>query len=193
MNLTIWEISVSKISHIDLELSGSPKVKLDMPFDSRHIISYTCSVVTIALSRTETLFFSRWPWCGLSRSPKAKLIMPFDSRHITSYTCSIVTTALSRTETLFFSRWPWSGLSRSPKVKLIMPFDSQHIISCTCSIVTIALSHTEILFFSRWPRPNVKLIIRRLVDERFWNFIIVELNYFTGTIYVCYTQKLIRL
>ena len=37
----------------------SPKVKLIMPFDSQHIISYTCSIVTKALSRTETLFFSR--------------------------------------------------------------------------------------------------------------------------------------
>ena len=136
-----------------------------MPSDSRHITSYTCSILTIALSCTETLFFSRWPWSGLSRSPKVKLIMPSDSRHITSYTCFIVTIALSRTETLFISRWPRSGLSRSPKVKLVMPFDSRHIISYTCSIVTIALSRTETLFFSRWPRsglsrsPKVKLIM----------------------------------
>ena len=123
-----------------------------MPSDSRHITSYTCSMVTITLSRTETLFFSRWPWSGLSRSSKVKLIMPSDLRYITSYTCSIVTIALSRMETLFFSRWPWSGLSRSPKVKLIMLSDSQHITSNTYSVVTIVLSRTGTLFFSRWPR-----------------------------------------
>ena len=87
-------------------LSRSLKVKLNMPFDSRHIISYTCSIVTIALSRTRTLFFSRWPRFGFSRSPKVKLIMPFDPWHITSYKCFILTIDLSRTETLFFSRWP---------------------------------------------------------------------------------------
>ena len=38
------------------DLSRSPKVKLITPFDSQHIISYTSPIVTIALSRTETLF-----------------------------------------------------------------------------------------------------------------------------------------
>ena len=108
--------------------------------------SYLCSIVATAISRTDTLFFSRWPWSGLSRPPKVKLLMPSVSRHITSFTCSIVTTALSRKETLFFSRWPWSGFLRSTNVKLIMPFDSRHITSYTCSIVTIALSRTETLF-----------------------------------------------
>ena len=111
-----------------------------MPFDSRHIISYTCSTVTIALSRMETLFFSRWPWSGLPRSPKVKLILPSDSRHIISYTCFIVTIAISRTETLFFIRWPWSGLPRSPEVELIMPFDLRPMTSYTCFTITISLS-----------------------------------------------------
>ena len=106
-------------------LSRSPKVKLNMPFNLRHIISYTCSIVTIALSRTETLFFSRWPWSGFSRSPKVKLIMPFDPWHITSYKCFIVTIALSRTETLFFSRWPRSILSVT-KCQTDYPFLSFH-------------------------------------------------------------------
>ena len=164
-----------------------------MPFDSRHITSYTCSIVTIALSRTETLFFSRWPWSRLSRSPKVKLNMPMDSRNIISNTCSKVTIALSRTETLFFNRWPWSGLSRSPKVKLNMSFDSRHIISYTCSVVTIALSRTETLFFSRSPR-SVLLVIKRqthyrLVDGMVWHFIIFELDYFTRCIYACYMQS----
>ena len=128
------------------DLPRSSKVKLIMASDLRHITSYTCSIVTIALSRMETLFFSRWPRSGLSRSPEVKLIMPSDSWHITSYTCSIVTIALSCMETLFFSRCPRSGLLRSPKFKLNMPFDSRHIISYTWSIVTITLFHTETLF-----------------------------------------------
>ena len=47
-------------------LPRSPKVKLIMPSDSRHIISYMCFIVTIALSRPETLFFSWWPRSVLS-------------------------------------------------------------------------------------------------------------------------------
>ena len=92
------------------DLSRSPKVKLIMPSDSRHITSYTCSIATITLSDTETLFFSKWPWSGFSRSPKVKLNMTFNSPHIISYTCSIVFVALSRTETPFFRRWPWSDI-----------------------------------------------------------------------------------
>ena len=90
------------------DVSRSSKVKLIMPSDSRHIISYTCSIVTIAQSRMETLFLSRWPWSDLSRSAKVELIMPSDSRPMICYWCSMVSIALSRTETLFFSRWPWS-------------------------------------------------------------------------------------
>ena len=72
-----------------------------MPSDSRHITSYTCSIVTKTLFRTKILFFSRWPWSGLSKSSKVKQIMPSDSRHVIFCTCSIVTIALSHTKTLF--------------------------------------------------------------------------------------------
>ena len=101
---------------------------------------YWCSIVTIALSRAETMFFSIWPWSDLSRSPMVKLIMPFYLRHMTSYLCCIVTIALSRTETLFLSIWPRSELSRSPNVKLIVPSDQRLITSYWRSRVTIALS-----------------------------------------------------
>ena len=130
-----------------------------MPFDSRHIISYTCSTVTIALSRMETLIFSRWPWSDLPRSPKVKLILPSDSRHIISYTCFIVTIAISRTETLFFSRWPWSGLSRSPEVELIMPFDSRHYIMYVFYSNYSAISHGNPVFLQMtliWPSKVTK-------------------------------------
>ena len=124
-------------------LFGSPEDKLIMSFDSRHIFSYTCSIETMALSRTETLFFSRWPWSGVSRTPKVKLIMLSYLWPMTQNWCSIVTIAQSRTDNLFFSIWPWSDLSRSPKVKLIMPSDSRHITSFTSSTVTIAQSRTK--------------------------------------------------
>ena len=70
-----------------------------MPSDLRPITSYQCYIITIALSRTETLFLSRWLWSGFSRSPKVKLIMPSDSRPISYYKCSYVTIALSLTDT----------------------------------------------------------------------------------------------
>ena len=40
------------------DLSRSPKVKLITPSDSPHIFSYPSSIVTIALSRTQTLFLA---------------------------------------------------------------------------------------------------------------------------------------
>ena len=61
-----------------------------------YMTSYLCCIVTIALSRTETLFFSIWPRSDLSRSPNVKLIFPFDLRLMTSYLQSIVTISLSR-------------------------------------------------------------------------------------------------
>ena len=67
------------------DLLRSAKVKLMMPSDSWPMTCYQCSIVTIALSRTETMFFSRWPWSDLSRSAKVKLIMPSDSRPMTCY------------------------------------------------------------------------------------------------------------
>ena len=65
-----------------------------MPSDRRPMTCYKCSKVTIAQSRTETLFFSTWPWSDLSRSAKVKLIMPAKPRPMTCYQCS-------RTGTLF--------------------------------------------------------------------------------------------
>ena len=56
-----------------------------MPSDPRPMTPYKCSIVTIALSRTETVIFSRWPWSDLSRSPEVKLIMPSDSRPMIPY------------------------------------------------------------------------------------------------------------
>ena len=127
------------------DLSRSPKVELITPSDSRPISYYKCSSVTIELSLTETLFFSKWPWSDLSRTPKVKLITPFNPQPMSSYKRSIVTIALSRTETVFL-QWSWSDLSRTPKVKLITPFNPQPMSSYKRSIVTIALSHTETVF-----------------------------------------------
>ena len=123
------------------------------------------SIVTIALSRTKILFFSRWPWSDLSRSPKVKLIVTSDPQPMTSYYSSIVTKALSCAETVFFSRWPWSDLSRSPKVKLIIPSNPRPMTYYYCSVVNILLSLTETMFFRIWPwsdpsrSPKVKLIM----------------------------------
>ena len=109
--------------------------------------SYLCSIVTTAISRTETLFFSRWPWSGLSRPPKVKLIMPSNSRHIASYTCSIVTIALSRTESLFFQQmtliWPFK-VTKGQTDHAIRTWPPNLLLtSYKCCIVTIALSRTS--------------------------------------------------
>ena len=169
-----------------------------MSFDPRPMTPYKCPIVTIALSRTETLVFSRWPWFVLPRSPKVKLIMPSDPRPMTSYKCSIVTIALSRTETLIFCRWPWSSLSKSLKVKLIIPSYSRPMTSYKCFIVIITLSRTETLFLSRWPwydlpkSPKVKPIIpfdQQLMTSYQRSIVTIALSRF---VYEIFAVKLLK-
>jgi hypothetical protein len=82
-DLWVYFSNYSAISHgkpvfsaddLDLTFQGHQRSNW-LSSDSRHIISYTCVIVTIALSRTENLFLSRWPWSGLLRSPNVKMII----------------------------------------------------------------------------------------------------------------------
>ena len=72
---------------------------------------YLCFIVTIALSRTETLFLSRWPWSDPSRSPKVKLVTSSDLHLMHSYLSFVDLISLSHTinevfRILEFSWWP---------------------------------------------------------------------------------------
>ena len=140
---------------------GQRKVKRDYSiWLATHDILYWCSIVTIALSRTETLFFCRWPWSGLSRLPKVRLIMPSYSRLMTSHLCSIVTKPLSRTETPFFSRWPWSDLAYFTTYLSFAITYKLHVLIQSC-IYTI-FTHTiyAYLFVSEFSPIYVFLCIR---------------------------------
>ena len=176
------------------DLSRSPKVILIMPSDFRSphdmLIVF---IVTIALSRPETLFLADDLYLTFQGHQKVKLNMPPDVRPITYDWCSIVTKALSRTEKLFFSIWSWSDVSRSPKVELIIPFYSRPMTSYLSSIVIIALSRTETLFFSRWPwsdlsrSPEVKLITssdQRLMTSHQRSIVTIPLSRFVYEIFV---------
>ena len=125
--------------------SRSPKVKLITPSDSQHITSYTSSIVTIALPRTETCFQQKtliWP-CKVTKGQTDYTIRFAAYKFL--YVSYSNYSAISHKNPVS-SRWPWSDLPRSPKVKLITPSDSQHITSYTSSILTLVLSRTETLF-----------------------------------------------
>ena len=67
----------------------------------------------MALSRTETLFTSRWPWSDHIRSIGHQQsnwpTHPIHDLCMSSCKRSIVTIALSRTEAVLYCKWPWSA------------------------------------------------------------------------------------
>ena len=70
-----------------------------MPFESLGAVSYSSSVVTMAVSEAVCEIFSVKKWCDLEnrvrvRSRLSKMA-PFDRSHTSSYSSSIVTMALS--------------------------------------------------------------------------------------------------
>ena len=129
----------SYLNELESDLSRSPKVKQIKPSVSHHMSSYMWSLVTTALSRSETLFSAdvhemTFQWSNWLHHPIRSIWVPivFYSNY----------SAISHRNHVF-SRWPWSDLSRSPKVKLITPYYSQHTSSYTSSTVTTysAISH----------------------------------------------------
>ena len=70
-----------------------------MPFESLGAVSYSPSIVTVAISVAVCEIFSIRKWCDLEnrvrvRSRSLKMA-PFDRSHTSSYSPSIVTMALS--------------------------------------------------------------------------------------------------
>jgi len=70
-----------------------------VPFESLGVVSYSPSIVTMAVSVVVCEIFSVKEWCDLEsrvrvRSRSLK-IAPFDSSHTSSYSPSIVTMAIS--------------------------------------------------------------------------------------------------
>ena len=152
------------------DLSRSPKVKLIIIWFAPYIISYTCVIVTIALSRTENLFLSRWPWSGLLRSPNVKMIIYHLICAISLFLYMFYRnySAISHGKPVFQQMaLIWAFKVTIGQTDYTIWFAPYHFLY-TCFIVTIAqlaLARTENLFLSRWPwsglprSPKVKLII----------------------------------
>jgi len=70
-----------------------------MTFESLGAVSYSPSIVTMAVSVTVCEIFSAKEWCDLENRVKVRSrsleMSPFDRSHTSSYSPSIVTMALS--------------------------------------------------------------------------------------------------
>ena len=70
-----------------------------VPFESLDAVSYSPSIVTVAVSVAVCDIFSVKEWCDLENRVRASSrsleMAPFDRSHTSSYSPSIVTTAIS--------------------------------------------------------------------------------------------------
>ena len=70
-----------------------------VPFESMGTVSYSPSIVTMAVSLAVCEIFSVREWCDLENKvrvrPRSLEMAPFDRSHTSSYSPSIVTMAIS--------------------------------------------------------------------------------------------------
>jgi len=76
-----------------LEVTHSKSLKL-VPFKSLVAVSYSPSIVTMALSVAVCEIFSVKQWCDLENRVRVRS-RSFDRSHTSSYSLSVVTTAIS--------------------------------------------------------------------------------------------------
>ena len=69
-----------------------------MPFESLGAVSYSLSMITMAVSVAVCEIFSVKEWCGLENGVRVRSrsleLAPFDGSHTSSYLLSIVTMAI---------------------------------------------------------------------------------------------------
>ena len=84
---------------LEMEVRGHSRSLKFVPFESMGTVSYSPSIVTMAVSLAVCEIFSVREWCDLENKvrvrPRSLEIAPFDRSHTSSYSPSIVTMAIS--------------------------------------------------------------------------------------------------
>jgi len=84
---------------LEIWLRGHPRSLKLVPFESLGAVSYSPSIVTMAVSVAVCETFSAKEWCDLENRVRVRSrsleMAPFDRSHTSFYTPSIVTMALS--------------------------------------------------------------------------------------------------
>jgi len=124
-----------------------------VPFESLSMVSYSPSIVTMAISLAILEIFSVKEWCDLENQVRGRSrslkMAPFNRPYATFYWSATVIIALSCTIFEFFDVDLEIGVRGHSRSLKLVPFKCLGMVSYSTSIVTVAVSVavSEILGF----------------------------------------------
>ena len=99
LSCTVCELFDVGYRNLEIWLRGHLRSLKLMPFESLGAVSYSPSIVTMAVSVAVSEIFSVKEWCDLENRVRVRSrsleVAPFDRPHTSSYSPAIVTMALS--------------------------------------------------------------------------------------------------
>ena len=143
-----------------------------VPFESLSMVSYSPSIVTMAISLAILEIFSVKEWCDLENQVRGRSrslkMAPFNRPYATFYWSATVIIALSCTIFEFFDVDLEIGVRGHSRSLKLVPFKCLGMVSYSTSIVTVAVSVavSEILGFVQGHWKSHHLIDRIRVPIR---------------------------